>query len=151
MALSRRAFLARGAVVPLAWSLPPAFLQAEPDQPGFPGMIVRSTEPRNWEFPFSALQSSITPNEHFYIRNHFPMPAIDLNSWKLSIEGAVKQKLEFTCADLLKLPTRSLTATLECAGNGRVFLTPPANGTQWAQGAVGNAVWSGVPLGALLD
>src|SRR5262249_33068744 len=41
--------------------------------------------------------------------------------------------------------------TLECAGNGRVFLTPQARGLQWGHGAVGNADWTGVPLAALLD
>jgi DMSO/TMAO reductase YedYZ molybdopterin-dependent catalytic subunit len=41
--------------------------------------------------------------------------------------------------------------TLECAGNGRVFLTPAARGLQWGNGAVGNAKWTGVALGAILD
>jgi DMSO/TMAO reductase YedYZ molybdopterin-dependent catalytic subunit len=42
-------------------------------------------------------------------------------------------------------------ATLECAGNSRVFLVPPVQGAQWELGAVGNAEWTGVPLRALLD
>jgi DMSO/TMAO reductase YedYZ molybdopterin-dependent catalytic subunit len=39
---------------------------------------------------------------------------------------------------------------LECAGNSRVFLVPQTEGAQWELGAVGNAEWTGVPLGALL-
>jgi DMSO/TMAO reductase YedYZ molybdopterin-dependent catalytic subunit len=40
---------------------------------------------------------------------------------------------------------------LECAGNGRVFLVPAVRGAQWSHGAVGNAKWTGVPLGAVLE
>ena len=34
---------------------------------------------------------------------------------------------------------------------GRVFLIPQVEGAQWELGAVGNAEWTGVPLGALLE
>jgi len=43
------------------------------------------------------------------------------------------------------------TATLECAGNGRVFLVPQVRGAQWELGAVGNAEWTSVPLRVLLE
>jgi len=49
------------------------------------------------------------------------------------------------------MPSRTITATLECAGNNRIFLEPKAKGVQWALGAVGNASWTGVPLAALLE
>jgi DMSO/TMAO reductase YedYZ molybdopterin-dependent catalytic subunit len=42
-------------------------------------------------------------------------------------------------------------ATLECAGNSRVFLVPQVQGAQWELGAAGNAEWTGVPLRALLE
>lgn len=42
-------------------------------------------------------------------------------------------------------------ATLECAGNSRVFLVPQVQGAQWELGAVSNAEWTGVPLRALLE
>jgi DMSO/TMAO reductase YedYZ molybdopterin-dependent catalytic subunit len=42
-------------------------------------------------------------------------------------------------------------ATLECAGNSRVFLVPQVQGAQWELRAVGNAEWTGVPLRALLE
>jgi DMSO/TMAO reductase YedYZ molybdopterin-dependent catalytic subunit len=148
MPISRREFLVAGSVVPFL-HLP--LKGAEPFKPAFPGMIVRATEPQNLEFPFNALGGPIAPNEHFFVRNHFAAPTIDVKSWKLSVEGAVKQPLTLTYDELLKLPTRSLTATLECAGNGRVFLTPAAGGVQWSQGAIGNAEWSGIPLAAILE
>jgi DMSO/TMAO reductase YedYZ molybdopterin-dependent catalytic subunit len=49
------------------------------------------------------------------------------------------------------MPSETRVATLECAGNGRVFLVPQAAGAQWELGAVGNAEWTGVPLAAFLE
>src|SRR5438128_12182517 len=49
------------------------------------------------------------------------------------------------------MPSATRIATLECAGNGRVFLVPQVRGAQWELGAVGNAEWTGVPLRALLE
>jgi DMSO/TMAO reductase YedYZ molybdopterin-dependent catalytic subunit len=49
------------------------------------------------------------------------------------------------------METRTVTVTMECAGNGRVFLEPQRDGAQWETGAVGNAEWTGVPLSALLE
>ena len=45
------------------------------------------------------------------------------------------------------LPAVKKPLTLECAGNGRVFLTPAVQGLQWGTGAVGTAEWAGVNLG----
>ncbi|MDB5323453.1 MAG: sulfite oxidase-like oxidoreductase [Phycisphaerales bacterium] len=49
------------------------------------------------------------------------------------------------------MPSETHVATLECAGNSRVFLIPQVAGAQWELGAVGNAEWTGVPLSALLE
>jgi DMSO/TMAO reductase YedYZ molybdopterin-dependent catalytic subunit len=117
----------------------------------FPGMIVRSTEPQNLEYPFSSLNGPITPNEHFYVRNHFAAPRIEMPSWRLKVQGAVRQPLDLSYDDLLKLPSTTLTATLECAGNGRVFLTPQPQGTLWGLGAVSTAKWKGIALATLLE
>jgi DMSO/TMAO reductase YedYZ molybdopterin-dependent catalytic subunit len=54
-------------------------------------------------------------------------------------------------ADIRTMPSRTCIATLECAGNSRVFLVPPVPGAQWELGAVGNAEWTGVPLSMLLE
>jgi hypothetical protein len=53
------------------------------EEPGFPGLIVRAHEPRNLEFPISQLRDSIVPNEHFFVRSHFAVPAIEAKDWKL--------------------------------------------------------------------
>jgi DMSO/TMAO reductase YedYZ molybdopterin-dependent catalytic subunit len=121
------------------------------DEPSFPGMIVRAHEPRNLEFPVSQLKDAIVPNEQFFVRSHFALPSVDVKTWKLKIEGAVEKPIELSYEDLMKLPAKSLIATIECAGNGRVHLSPPVPGLQWGQGAVGNAEWTGVPLAAILE
>ncbi len=149
--LTRRDFLASAAAAPFLASGFESLSRADERDKGFPGMIVRMAQPENLEFPFAALNDFITPNEQFFVRSHFAVPKIDMKTWKLTVEGAVKQKLELNLDDLLKLPSRKLTATLECAGNGRVFLTPGVPGLQWGHGAVGNAEWGGIPLSAILD
>ncbi|MBA3543631.1 MAG: molybdopterin-dependent oxidoreductase, partial [Chthoniobacterales bacterium] len=114
-------------------------------------MIIREKEPANLEMPFGRLDGFITPNEQFYIRSHFPVPETDIATWHLKIEGAVKSPLQLSLEDLRAMPQTTVPATLECAGNGRVFLVPKVKGTQWELGAVGNAEWTGVSLGEILE
>jgi DMSO/TMAO reductase YedYZ molybdopterin-dependent catalytic subunit len=115
------------------------------------GLIVREQEPLNLEMPFSSLDGFITPNESFYVRCHFPIPEISAASWSLKIEGEVEAPFEMTYEELLGMEPRPITATLECAGNNRLFLPQKVKGVQWGLGAVGNASWTGVPLAAILD
>ena len=49
------------------------------------------------------------------------------------------------------MPSETRVATLECAGNSRVFLVPQVAGAQWELGAVRTAEWTGVPLADLLE
>jgi DMSO/TMAO reductase YedYZ molybdopterin-dependent catalytic subunit len=115
------------------------------------GLIIRQKDPNNLEMPFDQLSDFITPAELFYIRSHFPTPKLDPVDHRLSISGAVQKELRLSYADVRAMPSRTCVATLECAGNGRVFLVPPAPGAQWELGAVGNAEWTGVPLSVLLE
>jgi DMSO/TMAO reductase YedYZ molybdopterin-dependent catalytic subunit len=115
------------------------------------GLIIRQKDPNNFEMPFDQLGGFITPSELFYIRSHFPAPELDPATYRLSIRGAVRRELSLSYADIRALPSRTCVATLECAGNSRVFLVPPAPGAQWELGAVGNAAWTGVPLSILLE
>lgn len=114
------------------------------------GMIVREKEPVNLEMPFAALGSFITPVESFYVRCHHPIPQLDPGTWRLEIEGDVENPYSLAHAELAAMETRTLIATMECAGNGRAFLEPQRNGAQWEGGAVGTAEWTGVPLSAVL-
>lgn len=115
------------------------------------GLIIRQKSPENLEFPFSSLDSWITPNDRFYIRSHFAVPKLDGSSHRLKVEGAVDRPLDLSLSELNQLGTRSTLATLECAGNSRVYLIPAAPGVQWEHGAVSNAEWTGVPLSTVLQ
>jgi DMSO/TMAO reductase YedYZ molybdopterin-dependent catalytic subunit len=112
--------------------------------------IVRSLNPKVFEYDF-ALKSYITPAEEFYVRNHFPQPQIDRDAWRLSLDGCVNRRLELTYKDLLQMPARTVVATLECAGNNRLFLVPPGKGVQWGLGGISNGEWTGVPLPEVLE
>src|SRR5436190_6985386 len=114
-------------------------------------LIVREQDPLNLEMPFSSLDGFITPNESFYVRCHFPIPEISASDWRLRIEGEVEAPFELSYDELRAMESRTITATLECAGNNRIFLEPKVKGVQWGLGAVGNAKWTGVPLAAVLE
>jgi DMSO/TMAO reductase YedYZ molybdopterin-dependent catalytic subunit len=113
------------------------------------GLIIRQKDPNNLEMPFDQLGEFITPSELFYIRSHFPIPELDPVAFRLSVRGAVRNELSLSYDALRAMPSRKCVATLECAGNSRVFLAPPVPGAQWELGAVGNAEWtraSGIQL-----
>jgi DMSO/TMAO reductase YedYZ molybdopterin-dependent catalytic subunit len=115
------------------------------------GKIVRAEEPLNLEMPFEKLDGFITPTESFYVRTHFPIPKIDRSEWRLQVEGDVEKRFELNYDELLELESKTIPATLECAGNNRDFLEPKVKGVQWGLGAVGTAEWTGVPLSILLE
>src|SRR5262249_34316123 len=115
------------------------------------GLVVRQQEPKNLEGPFGWPDSFLTPTELFYIRSHFPTPRPDAASYRLEIDGAVRNPFGLGYDELRRLPAETRVATLECAGNNRVFLVPQVEGAQWGLGAVGNAEWTGVPLADLLE
>ena len=115
------------------------------------GMIVYSEEYITREMPVSFLDSWITPTEHFFVRNNEHMPHIDLAEWRLSIRGEVARPMTLTMTELSKVEPRTVTNTLECAGNGRAFFQPRIGGVPWTRGGVGNAVFRGPALGALLQ
>lgn len=115
------------------------------------GMIVRQAEPINLEMPFGSLDEFITPTEDFFVRCHFPIPQLSRERWRLGVGGRVARPLELGFDELRSLPSASMTVTLECAGNGRVLLSPKVDGAQWERGAVGNAEWTGVPLKVVLE
>ena len=80
------------------------------------GKIVRSEEPLNLEMPFSSLDGFITSTDLFYVRNHFPIPRIDRKQWRLRIEGEIEKPFEIGYDELVRLESRTVPVTLECAG-----------------------------------
>jgi DMSO/TMAO reductase YedYZ molybdopterin-dependent catalytic subunit len=115
------------------------------------GLIIRQKEPVNLETPLDQVDSFLTPAELFYVRSHFPAPKLTIAKYRLEIAGAVNESFTLTYQELREMPTETRPATLECAGNCRVFLVPQVPGAQWELGAVGTAEWTGVPLATLLE
>jgi len=117
-------------------------------------LFGRSNHPtkgaKELEAPFDRIDSYLTPTELFYIRSHFPTP-----TWtaplSTTLDGAVRRPFALSYEELRSMRSETRVATLECAGNSRVFLVPQVQGAQWELGAVGNAEWTGVPLRALLE
>ena len=93
----------------------------------------------------------IVPTERFFMRSNGPVPIIDPETWSMTVTGCVDHPLHLRLDDLQTLPRRTLTAFLECAGNGRTRFVPVPDGTPWGNDAAGNAIWEGVPLHEVLD
>ncbi|MBB6015246.1 sulfite oxidase [Deinococcus radiopugnans] len=114
-------------------------------------LIVRQASPPNLEMPFHTLDERITSGAGHYVRSHFPAPELNAQDWRLRLGGLVDSPLELSLEDLKAMPPHTLTATMECAGNGRLYLSPRRPGVQWDLGAVGTAEWTGVRLSDVLE
>jgi len=86
-----------------------------------------------------SVKELVTANSDFFVRNHFAVPKISDEAWRLEIGGLVSKPLNLAYADLLLMPSARCASTLECAGNAT------------GGAGVGTAVWSGLPLGDLLQ
>lgn len=112
---------------------------------------VLAEYPQELQTPLAALDGALlTPTERFFVRSHFGPPSL-LRERGLEVGGLVAKPLRFTPAELAKLPQTTVTAVLQCAGNGRAFFSPTVPGVQWQHGAVGQAEWTGVRLKTLLE
>lgn len=159
MPFSRRTLLTAaaraGALGVIVDALPGAALLAQARQPivlpGKEKLVIRSLRPPDYETPVALLDSFITSNDNFYVRSHLPVPpSLDATSWTLQIDGGVNAPVTLSLSELRKMPSVTVTMTLECAGNGRAFFDPPVAGIQWAKGAVGTARWTGVRMADVL-
>src|SRR5258707_8538705 len=115
------------------------------------GLVIRQKEPKNLEAPFDRIAWYLPPMELFYMRNPFPTQNLAPASYELGVDGAFMHPLTLSYEELRSMRSETRVATLECAGNSRVFLVPQVQGAQWELGAVSNAEWTGVPLRALLE
>ena len=81
-----------------------------------------------------------TSNRQFYrVDTRLSLPTIDVDSWRLRIDGDVERPTSLTFDDLAAMPLMERDITLTCVSNdvgGRY---------------VGGARWLGVPLGDVLD
>jgi len=105
--------------------------------------------PYNAETPQAALVTAITPTPNVYVRANFDVPALS-DDHSIEVGGAVLRPLTIKIDDLRKMPQKTVTATMECAGNGRVGMVPLPQGEPWKYGAVSTITWTGVPLAVVL-
>src|SRR5258708_22062656 len=113
-------------------------------------LIVHQEQPLNAEPPGDLLLQSFTPpREHFFIRTHGSIPAVDPTSYRLLITGMVQRKRELSLDELRSMsPAHTVTATLECAGNrrGELMVAKPIPGeVPWRADVIATAKWAGVP------
>ena len=80
--------------------------------------LVRGQKAEVSEFDFSLLEGRLTPNDLFFVREHFPAPRVSTAAWRLAVGGAVGAGFEISHEELLALPRKSLEVTIECAENG---------------------------------
>ena len=120
-------------------------------QPERNGLVPIDENPMIGETPQVSLQSWLTPNPNFYVRNHFSTPANIPNSWNLVIDGHVDRAIGLSLEDFRCLPKQTLPITMECAGNNRSDLQPKVPGNPFQSGAVSTAIWGGVPLSCVLE
>src|ERR1700687_1961738 len=167
--ITRRRLLAAASAASVALSRP-AWAQKMIDLslPGGPGerqittafpqkgpMILQRTRPPLLETPFEVSDKGMfTPNEQCYVRWHWAVipTDIDIGKFDLTVRGHVNQTLSLSLNDILHgLPSVQLSAVNQCSGNSRGFFQPRVSGGQWANGAMGNALWTGVRLKDVLD
>ena len=123
-----------------------------PTTPAFPGkgeMIVQRVNAPVLETPMSVFgEGLITPNDRFFVRWNWPMPTeVKAGAHRVAVGGAVKQAVSLTLKEIAAAGEHvSVVAINQCAGNGRGLSEPRVTGTQWGNGAMGCAKWTGVRL-----
>ena len=96
--------------------------------------------PARWSARAGSLPPTVTPVGEFYVvSKNFSDPAVDVERWRLRVEGLVERALELRYEDLLDLPAVEQYTTLECISN------------EVGGPLIGNARWRGVPLRHLLE
>ena len=101
------------------------------------------------------IKGLITPNRFFFVRNNSGSVAVDSKAWRLKVEGdGVSSALELSYDQIVNMPSRTVVAYVECAGNQRAMFDmvngQKTKGTQWGRGGVGNGEWTGASLGDVL-
>ena len=93
-------------------------------------LINTAAKPSSW----------ITPNDEFYVQDITAgeHPHVDVEKWKLIVNGLVRKAKLVTFDDVLALPAVTTERTLACIGD-------PVGGEQ-----IGNAVWKGIRVSDLL-
>lgn len=127
----------------------PSLRPTTPDFPGKGEMIVQRIRPPVLETPMEVFREGIiTPNDRHFVRWNWPMPTeIKAAQHRVAVGGAVKAPVSLTLEEIAAAgETVEIVAINQCAGNGRGLSEPRVTGTQWGNGAMSCAKWTGVAL-----
>jgi DMSO/TMAO reductase YedYZ molybdopterin-dependent catalytic subunit len=95
--------------------------------------------PTGLEQTYEGISPLRTPTGEFYrVDTRLTVPAVDVDSWTLTIDGDVEQEVTLTFAELSEMRTVERDITLTCVSN------------EVGGPYVGGARWLGVPLAAVL-
>lgn len=100
--------------------------------------------PYNAESPAEMLREPITPTASVYVRSNFAIPSLGDDHTIELVDGAETRTLPVEA--LRAMAQRTVTITMECAGNDRLGMHPLPTGEPWRHGAISTARWTGVPL-----
>jgi DMSO/TMAO reductase YedYZ molybdopterin-dependent catalytic subunit len=117
-------------------------------------LFVLTPRPPQLETPIAVFDDGVfTPNDAFFVRWHLSgIPrSVDADAHRIAVGGAVDRPLSLSLADLATMPAVEIAAVNQCSGNGRGLSSPRVAGGQWDNGAMGNAMWTGVRLRDILD
>jgi sulfane dehydrogenase subunit SoxC len=104
------------------------------------------------ETPLGELDGTITPSDLHFTRHHAGIPTIDPARFELLVHGLVGRPMVFRLDELRRLPSRSVTCFIECAGNGLPAVRSAARDRTPGDidGSTSNSEWTGVPLRTVL-
>lgn len=102
--------------------------------------------------PLQDLQGIMTPSALHFERHHNGVPTIDPTRHRLLIHGLIDRPMVFTVEELMRFPSTSRLAFLECSGNSRDGWGEAQDVTvQALHGLTSTSEWTGVKLSTLLD
>jgi DMSO/TMAO reductase YedYZ molybdopterin-dependent catalytic subunit len=117
-----------------------AFPPEAPDEKLVPFLDMPRTGPHrlDWE----TLSDWLTPQDQVFNVQHYGIPEVDPDDYRLEIAGLVKQPKTLTLEEIQALPSQDQYMTLECSGNGM---------SKGFMNAIYNSKWTGIPLQPLLE
>lgn len=131
----------------------PGLRPLDPQFPGKGEMIVQRIRPPLLEAPMAVFRKGvITPNDRHFVRWNWDMPpSVKASDHRVAVGGAVKTPVSLTLDEIAAAGEHvSVVAVNQCAGNGRGLSEPRVTGTQWGNGAMACAKWTGVRLSDVL-
>ncbi len=107
---------------------------------------------RNSGTLIETLRHDVTPPGAHYLLNHFDVPYVaEAGDWTLSLSGCLENPATLDYQTVTSMPARTQRVTLECAGNGRRYVTPRWPSQPWGYEAVGTSDWHGTSLRHILE